>query len=406
MSSCIYAGSFDCFHNGHANIVKRALKAFDLVLILVANNPKKKYTLDIKQRIGIINKHIEQIQSPLHSHSKIRVEVLPDTTLVSDYAREAGIESILKGIRNIQDTEYEKMLHEITVSQENGIDTFVLFSDPNDQKISSSAIKELIKYNADVRGYIPLYTKQQMEITQNKQYILGVTGGIGCGKSTITDLFGKIKNFNNTPVINVDMDTISHRLTYSTDYDKNQEVVELRNKVRELLGVNVVSSGQHIHDTLLRDKLREKVFSDASFRTVLNNLYKPVMIREIRKQISGRQGLIIINGALLIDLDMQYLCNNNVIIVTAPPHEVCERLSKRGHTLEEINLRRNAQLGDVEKHHYLLKSIEKDNHGKFNIITNSDKSEWNVTYPYDARSNLLDNTLKSSGFWNAIGLER
>ena len=405
MSSCIYAGSFDCFHNGHANIVRRALKAFDLVLILVANNPKKKYTLDISQRLDIINRHINQIWSPIHSYSKIVVNVLPDTRLVSDYAREAGIESILKGIRNIQDTEYEKMLHEITVSQENGIDTFVLFSDPNDQKISSSAIKELIKYNADVRDYIPLYTKQQMEVTQNKQHIIGVTGGIGCGKSTITDLFSKIKNLN-MPVINVDMDIISHRLTYGVEYDKNQEVIELRNKTRELLDMMVVSSGQHIHDDLLRKKLKERIFTDEQFRNTLNNLYKPVMIREIRKQISGKQGLIIINGALLVDLDMQYLCNNNVVMVTAPPHEIHERLNKRGHTQTEIDLRRDAQLKLVKKYYNLNKSIKKDNHGKICVIMNSIENGWDISKSIDDRTTLLDGVLKTSGFWKAIDIER
>ena len=168
MKSCIYAGSFDCFHNGHANIVKRALKAFDQVRILVANNPKKKYLFNINERLNIIHHYFND--------TRIVVDILSDTSLVSDYAREKGVQSILKGIRNIQDTEYEKMLHEITVSQENGIDTFVLFSDPKDQKISSSSVKELIKFNADVRDYVPLYTKQMLEIAQNGQYIMGVTG--------------------------------------------------------------------------------------------------------------------------------------------------------------------------------------------------------------------------------------
>ena len=212
MKSCIYAGSFDCFHNGHANIVKRALKAFDQVRILVANNPKKKYLFNINERLNIIHHYFND--------TRIVVDILSDTSLVSDYAREKGVQSILKGIRNIQDTEYEKMLHEITVSQENGIDTFVLFSDPKDQKISSSSVKELIKFNADVRDYVPLYTKQMLEIAQNGQYIMGVTGGIGSGKSFITNLMShNIFQINGLSTINVDLDVISNNITYSTAYD-------------------------------------------------------------------------------------------------------------------------------------------------------------------------------------------
>jgi pantetheine-phosphate adenylyltransferase len=165
MSTCIYPGSFDAFHNGHANIVLRARNAFAKVVVLVADNPKKNYTFNTSQRIAIIESYF--------ANQNITVDVLPHNSLVGDYAKENGIDTIIKGIRNIQDTEYEKLLHEVSISQEHGVDTFVLFSKPEDQKISSSGVKELIKYNADVRDYVNLYTKQNLEIKLNEQYIVG-----------------------------------------------------------------------------------------------------------------------------------------------------------------------------------------------------------------------------------------
>ena len=397
MKSCIYAGSFDCFHNGHANIVKRALKAFDQVRILVANNPKKKYLFNINERLNIIHHYFND--------TRIVVDILSDTSLVSDYAREKGVQSILKGIRNIQDTEYEKMLHEITVSQENGIDTFVLFSDPKDQKISSSSVKELIKFNADVRDYVPLYTKQMLEIAQNGQYIMGVTGGIGSGKSFITNLMShNIFQINGLSTINVDLDVISNNITYSTAYDSNQEVIYLRSKVFELLGLHYPLYGTHVHDSLLKEKLKNRVFSDAEFNAQLGILYRPVMIREIRKQIAGKSGLIILNGALLVDADMHYLCNNNVVVVSSSDFEVNERLMHRYNDQAEVNRRINAQLSSIEKLGVLNQSIKSDGHGTSVLLENCKGDSIVDLIDPDDKSKSLYEYLSYAGFWSALKL--
>jgi pantetheine-phosphate adenylyltransferase len=393
MKSCIYAGSFDCFHNGHANIVNRALKAFDHVYILVANNPNKKYLFNIDERIKIIHKMFA-------NNDSVSVHILPDTSLVSDFAREHGITSVLKGIRNIQDTEYEKMLHEVTVSQENGIDTFVLFSDPKDQKISSSAVKELIKYNADVRDYVPLYTKQMLEIRQNKQYIVGLTGGIGCGKSYIANLLSKFGVSSGVPVTNVDFDVISNEITYSDKYSwqNNHEVMELRSTVQKMLMGNDADQ----FPSIVKSRLAERVFNDPKFNATLLELYKPVMIREMRKKIAGKSGLILLNGALLVDGDMTYLCNNNVIIVDSSKETVLARLKSRGYSPEESVKRINSQMSNDARKAFMILAMVKDNNGALHVINNDVGDPVHDSPTDEAKSIELNEKLKDSFLFKSI----
>jgi pantetheine-phosphate adenylyltransferase len=392
MKSCIYAGSFDCFHNGHANIVKRALKAFDKVYVLVANNPKKKYLFNVSQRINIIKNTVKD--------SRVVVDVLPDTSLVSDYAIEKGISCILKGIRNIQDTEYEKMLHEVTVSQEHGIDTFVLFSDPKDQKISSSAVKELTKFNANVTDYVPLYTKQLLEMVQNGQHIIGVTGVIGSGKSFISNLLtSEDFELNGYRTTHVDLDAIANNLTYGNGYSKNEEVMELRSKVVDMVNIPYNESGYSPDE--LKKRLKERVFSDATFNSKLTALYKPVMIREIRKQIANKSGLIILNGALLVDTNMHYLCNNNVIVVNADMNDIKKRLMSRGHDETEINRRLNAQLSFEDKVNVLKNDIL-ENGGSMSIVDNKTGNPVYDLPDLQSKSIGLYQSLSNAPFWNDV----
>jgi pantetheine-phosphate adenylyltransferase len=362
------------------------LKAFDKVYVVVANNSKKKYLFTVQERIEIILKTID--------NPNVIVEELPVGRLVGDYAKEKGACSIIKGIRNLQDMEYERMLHEITVSQESGVDTFVMFSDPKDQKISSSAIKELISYNADVRDYIPLFTKQMVEIKQNHQHIIGLTGSIACGKSYIAKLMSNC--------VEVDMDKISNDITYGNCYD-NEEILQLRKKIMEMLNITEYTP------EIVKPLLKEKILHDYKFNTDLQDLYKPMMIREIRKQISGKVGLIVLNGALLIDADMQYLCNNNIILVDARQRTVVERLDARYGTKEnphpkDVLHRIYAQFSNNIKLDILNTHIESDNHGICVIIKNE---KGNPIFDLEKESDKtieLIRLLKEANFNKRIGL--
>ncbi len=362
---CIYTGSFDPFHLGHKKLVERAIRVFDKVFVVVADNPNKKYTFASHIRKNIAEETLRGLP-----FEQVQVSILPNGLLECDYAKELGVSTRIKGVRNIQDTEYERMLHEITVSQEQGIDTHVLFSNPEDQKISSSAIKELMAYNADVRGYVTLATKSALEIAKG-QLILGVTGTIASGKSFVCSLVRGHKPFDRDFTLgllggsntfhHIDVDQLVGDITYG--YSTDAEVLSLRQQVEDILSVKLMVDGKPN-----RKEVGAAIFSNSRYNSLLRELYRPITTRMIRKNIVDKTGVILINAPLLIDMGMTYLCNNNVVIVKSPVEDIKTRLAAR--EVDHVELRYQAQLNFQGKLELLTKAISSDSYGSCLILNN------------------------------------
>ena len=375
MRSCIYSGSFDPFHNGHLNIVKRAAAIFDTVYVLVASSPKKKYTLNEHERWRVATYTCGNIPN-------VKVQILQAGHLVGDFAANHKVKTIVKGIRNLQDTEYEKMLHEITVSLEMGMDTVVMYATPEDQKMSSSAVKELLYYNEDVTSYVPLATKHLMEVRQNKQIIIGLTGTIGAGKSYVAHVLGGSGfpsclfddeehkcswDIENT-IWRVDTDQLVSNITYGTT--ANQERLDIRKQLEDWLGVPLEVDGEPN-----RKEVAHRLFSDHDLLQKVNALYKPVIIRAIRQLISGRKGIIVLESPLLIDLGLTSLCNNRVALLDVPFQVLFDRLVERYEgDREEVQLRLTAQMGTEEKKSVLQDTIAAAGYGEMILLDNTPES--------------------------------
>jgi pantetheine-phosphate adenylyltransferase len=370
MNRALYAGSFDPFHKGHVNIVHRVHELFEAVDIVVAHNPNKKYLFTAEERVALIKK------SFLNEPSG--VSILPPGQLVTDYAKSHGIRNIVKGIRNFKDWDYEKMLHEVTLSQSEQIETIPLFSNRNDEKISSSAVKELIAYNADVTGYVNLTTKAAVERKQNGQVIIGLTGVIGAGKSYVAKLLRSDNTVScslwggqrTCPIRSdeyhhIDLDVLISQITFSQNHEwaNNDEVYQLRKMVEYIIKVPLFT-GNGKDRVPNREAIGKVLFNNSDINKEVQQLYKPVLVRAIRKAIAGKQGVIIIDGAPLIDLDLTYLCNNHVIIVKADEATTMARLDERYYG-DKLNIasRLKAQLPHDAKVNKLALQMNKDNYG-------------------------------------------
>ena len=99
MKTAIYPGSFDPISNGHMDIIKRASKLFDKLIVLVSLNPQKKYVLTDEERIEIVKKSCAELKN---------VEVIASKTLVLDFARKENACCIIRGLRNHNDFDSEK----------------------------------------------------------------------------------------------------------------------------------------------------------------------------------------------------------------------------------------------------------------------------------------------------------
>jgi pantetheine-phosphate adenylyltransferase len=141
----LFPGTFDPFTNGHLSLIERGLLLVDEIVVAIGVNANKKTFFSLEQRIQMISKLFEQ-------NPKVRVLSYTGTTV--DFAREANAQFILRGIRSVNDFEYEKNIADVN-RKISGIETFVLFTEPELTHISSSIVRELLIYGKNVDDFVP-----------------------------------------------------------------------------------------------------------------------------------------------------------------------------------------------------------------------------------------------------------
>ena len=145
MKVAIYPGSFDPITNGHLDVLNRALKIFDKVIVLVAVNPKKKSRFSAEERVAMIK---EAVNNP-------NVEVDAPSGLTVEYAKEHGATHLIRGLRAVTDFEYEFQLASANDFIDSNIDTVFLMSKNDKSFINSSMIMELYEAGVDVSSLVP-----------------------------------------------------------------------------------------------------------------------------------------------------------------------------------------------------------------------------------------------------------
>lgn len=141
----IFPGSFDPFTVGHASIVRRGLPLFDEIIIAVGVNENKRALYEKDDRVEFIEELYE-------GEPRIRVVSYSDLTI--DLARREGAKFILRGLRSVKDFEYERDI--AAMNQRLGdIETILLLTEPEYQSISSSVVRELIRFRRDVSDFLP-----------------------------------------------------------------------------------------------------------------------------------------------------------------------------------------------------------------------------------------------------------
>ncbi|MDE6002240.1 MAG: pantetheine-phosphate adenylyltransferase [Prevotella sp.] len=146
MSTGIFVGSFNPFTIGHDSIVKRALPLFDrLVIGVVGDQVHKPDMPSAEERVRAI--------ADLYANEP-RISVKPYYGLAVDFARAESAHFIVKGVRSVKDFEYEREQADVN-RQLAGIETILLYSEPQYSSISSSMVRELQHFGVDVSAYLP-----------------------------------------------------------------------------------------------------------------------------------------------------------------------------------------------------------------------------------------------------------
>jgi pantetheine-phosphate adenylyltransferase len=154
----LFPGSFDPFTCGHESIVRRALPLFNRFIIAIGVNADKRSFMTMEQRKAFIESVFKD--DP-------RVQVITYSNMTVEIAQEVGAQFIVRGVRLIQDFENEKHLAEVNRDL-TGIETILLYTLPEYSHISSSIVRELVRYGQDIKAYLPMNADfSQIPITKN-----------------------------------------------------------------------------------------------------------------------------------------------------------------------------------------------------------------------------------------------
>jgi len=154
MVHAVYPGSFDPFHNGHLDVARRASHIFDHLTIAVLHNPlKNNHLFDAEERLELVN-------AATHNLENVSAEAF--SGLLVDYMRQVQARVIVKGLRAISDFEYELQMAHLNRQMNPDVETTFIMTATRWSYVSSTRIKEIAKYGADVGKLVPKETEKAL----------------------------------------------------------------------------------------------------------------------------------------------------------------------------------------------------------------------------------------------------
>ncbi|WP_076923585.1 pantetheine-phosphate adenylyltransferase [Pseudoalteromonas sp. EB27] len=141
----IYPGTFDPLTNGHTDLIQRAAKMFDTVLVAVANNPSKKPCFSLEERVELANTILNHLDN---------VKVIGFSGLLADLARDHNANVLIRGIRAVSDFDYEFQLANMNRRLNPDLESVFLTPAERNSFISSTLVKEVARHNGDVSEFV------------------------------------------------------------------------------------------------------------------------------------------------------------------------------------------------------------------------------------------------------------
>jgi len=157
-TKAIYPGTFDPVTNGHIDIINRACKIFDKIIVAVADNKDKNTMFDLKTRVEFMKKATKNFK---------KVEVKSFSSLLVDFAKKENAKIIIRGLRAVSDFEYELQMGYANKSLDKEIDTIYLMPNLKNAFISSSVVRSILKYNGDVSHLVPKEIVKDLYVHSN-----------------------------------------------------------------------------------------------------------------------------------------------------------------------------------------------------------------------------------------------
>lgn len=150
----IVPGSFDPITYGHIDIIKRSAQLFDEVIVAILVNPDKKYLFTLEEREEMINESIKDFKN---------VKVDSFSGLLVNYAKRVNSTVIVRGLRAVSDFEYEMQLTFMNKALDENIETFYMMANKQYSFISSSIVKGVSGFGADLSKFVPKHVEERLE---------------------------------------------------------------------------------------------------------------------------------------------------------------------------------------------------------------------------------------------------
>ena len=146
LKRAVFPGSFDPITRGHENILRRAAALFDEVVVAIGVNQDKQGMFPLSQRVAWCEATFADLDN-------VRVDQFQGLT--ADYCRSIGAQWLIRGVRNGGDFEYERTIAQMTKYLDAGLETLILFTDPEHAPISSSVVRDIVHHGGDVSRFVP-----------------------------------------------------------------------------------------------------------------------------------------------------------------------------------------------------------------------------------------------------------
>jgi pantetheine-phosphate adenylyltransferase len=154
----LYPGTFDPITAGHLDIIGRALKLVDKLIIGVAVNEAKKPLFSLEERVAIVTEETAE----LHNPRGVAIEVRPFDNLLMHFAENCGAQVIIRGLRAVSDFEYEFQMTAMNEQLNREIETVFLMADVQHQAVASRLVKEIARFGGDITSFVTPRVREKL----------------------------------------------------------------------------------------------------------------------------------------------------------------------------------------------------------------------------------------------------